>query len=132
GDSVSGGNLSTTGRTKNPSKNTYLSLQRGHFRAPSGQLKLHIQHLQIQPRVDPITLSQIIQSIDFNSAPQSLRSFLFITSITANMISDNDLYRLAIFFGTTAMILIVLYHFLEVNAAKDPIEASKEGASKSL
>ncbi|EWG52926.1 hypothetical protein FVEG_17040 [Fusarium verticillioides 7600] len=48
------------------------------------------------------------------------------------MISDNDLYRLAIFFGTTAMILIVLYHFLEVNAAKDPIEAGKEGASKSL
>ncbi|KAF5616868.1 hypothetical protein F25303_13471 [Fusarium sp. NRRL 25303] len=44
------------------------------------------------------------------------------------MISDNDLYRLAIFFGTTAMILIVLYHFLEVNAAKDPIEAGKEGA----
>ncbi|KAF5613451.1 oligosaccaryltransferase [Fusarium subglutinans] len=39
------------------------------------------------------------------------------------MISDNDLYRLAIFFGTSAMILIVLYHFLEVNAAKDPIEA---------
>ncbi|EWY86306.1 hypothetical protein FOQG_05286 [Fusarium oxysporum f. sp. raphani 54005] len=48
------------------------------------------------------------------------------------MISDGDLYRLAIFFGTTAMILIVLYHFLEVNAAKDPIEAGKEGASKSL
>ncbi|KAG5748051.1 hypothetical protein H9Q69_003899 [Fusarium xylarioides] len=66
------------------------------------------------------------------TAPQGLRSFPFITSITANMISDNDLYRLAIFFGTTAMILIVLYHFLEVNAAKDPIEAGKEGASKSL
>ncbi|KAF4497014.1 hypothetical protein FAGAP_6828 [Fusarium agapanthi] len=48
------------------------------------------------------------------------------------MISDNDLYRLAIFFGTTAMVLIVLYHFLEVNAAKDPIEAGKEGVSKSL
>jgi oligosaccharyl transferase complex subunit OST4 len=57
---------------------------------------------------------------------------LSITFITANMISDGDLYRLAIFFGTTAMILIVLYHFLEVNAAKDPIEAGKEGAPKSL
>ncbi|KAG7431780.1 hypothetical protein Forpi1262_v007946 [Fusarium oxysporum f. sp. raphani] len=62
----------------------------------------------------------------------SLRSFPSISFITANMISDGDLYRLAIFFGTTAMILIVLYHFLEVNAAKDPIEAGKEGASKSL
>ncbi|KAG7411058.1 hypothetical protein Forpe1208_v010452 [Fusarium oxysporum f. sp. rapae] len=67
-----------------------------------------------------------------NNCSPRLRSFPSITFITANMISDGDLYRLAIFFGTTAMILIVLYHFLEVNAAKDPIEAGKEGASKSL
>jgi len=67
-----------------------------------------------------------------SSSSPSLRSFPSISFITANMISDGDLYRLAIFFGTTAMILIVLYHFLEVNAAKDPIEAGKEGASKSL
>jgi len=32
------------------------------------------------------------------------------------MISDNDLYRLAMFLGYVAMLLIVLYHFLEVNA----------------
>jgi hypothetical protein len=31
------------------------------------------------------------------------------------MISDDDLYRLAIFLGCTAMLLIVVYHFLEVN-----------------
>lgn len=31
------------------------------------------------------------------------------------MISDDDLYRLAVFLGSAAMILIVLYHFLEVN-----------------
>ncbi|KAI0198749.1 hypothetical protein F4808DRAFT_435036 [Astrocystis sublimbata] len=37
------------------------------------------------------------------------------------MISDDDLYRLAIFLGSVAMILIVLYHFFEVN--------SQEGAS---
>ena len=36
------------------------------------------------------------------------------------MISDDDLYRLAIFLGSSAMILIVLYHFLEVNAEKEP------------
>jgi oligosaccharyl transferase complex subunit OST4 len=32
------------------------------------------------------------------------------------MISDNDLYTLSIFLGCCAMLLIVLYHFLEVNA----------------
>jgi oligosaccharyl transferase complex subunit OST4 len=32
------------------------------------------------------------------------------------MISDNDLYTLSIFLGSCAMLLIILYHFLEVNA----------------
>ncbi|KAJ5772516.1 hypothetical protein N7520_003045 [Penicillium odoratum] len=35
------------------------------------------------------------------------------------MISDNDLYRLAIFLGSCAMMMIVLYHFLDVNARDD-------------
>lgn len=35
------------------------------------------------------------------------------------MISDDDLYRLAIFLGSAAMILIVVYHFLEVNTKED-------------
>ena len=38
------------------------------------------------------------------------------------MISDDDLYRLAIFLGSAAMLLIVLYHFLEVNAVDEPAE----------
>ncbi len=38
------------------------------------------------------------------------------------MISDNDLYSLAIFLGSLSMLLIVLYHFLEVNAQKEPSE----------
>jgi oligosaccharyl transferase complex subunit OST4 len=33
------------------------------------------------------------------------------------MISDSDLYKIAIFLGTTSMVLIVAYHYLEVNAA---------------
>lgn len=45
------------------------------------------------------------------------------------MISDNDLYHLAIFLGSVAMMLIVLYHFLEVNA-RDNDEAEKTGAAK--
>ncbi|KAF2706842.1 hypothetical protein K504DRAFT_536251 [Pleomassaria siparia CBS 279.74] len=32
------------------------------------------------------------------------------------MISDNQLYSLAIFLGSAAMLLIILYHFLEVNS----------------
>ncbi|KAG7006517.1 hypothetical protein G7Y79_00014g036920 [Physcia stellaris] len=51
----------------------------------------------------------------------------------AKMISDDDLYRLAIFLGCLAMLLIVLYHFLEVNAQDDSPAAPPEkekGASK--
>lgn len=49
------------------------------------------------------------------------------------MISDDDLYRLAIFLGSLAMLLIVLYHFLEVNAQDDSTVAAPEkekGVSK--
>jgi oligosaccharyl transferase complex subunit OST4 len=35
------------------------------------------------------------------------------------MISDSTLYSLSIFLGSLAMLLIVLYHFLEVNARDD-------------
>jgi oligosaccharyl transferase complex subunit OST4 len=36
------------------------------------------------------------------------------------MISDDQLYTLAIFLGSAAMLLIVVYHFLEVNARDLP------------
>lgn len=35
------------------------------------------------------------------------------------MITDDGLNSLAIFLGSLAMLLIVLYHFLEVNATED-------------
>jgi oligosaccharyl transferase complex subunit OST4 len=35
---------------------------------------------------------------------------------TATMISDSQLYSLAVFLGSAAVLLIVLYHFLEINA----------------
>ncbi|TPX17054.1 uncharacterized protein E0L32_012288 [Thyridium curvatum] len=35
------------------------------------------------------------------------------------MISDDDLYRLAIFLGSAAMVLIVIYHFFEINAREE-------------
>ncbi|KFY23659.1 hypothetical protein V491_02457 [Pseudogymnoascus sp. VKM F-3775] len=37
----------------------------------------------------------------------------------ANMISDDELYALAIFLGSAAMLMIVLYHFLEANSVED-------------
>jgi oligosaccharyl transferase complex subunit OST4 len=39
------------------------------------------------------------------------------------MISDDDLYRLAIFLGSCAMLMIVLYHFLDVNASEEEPES---------
>lgn len=43
------------------------------------------------------------------------------------MITDSQLYTLAIFLGSSAMILIVLYHFLEVNS-EDHVAAEKPKA----
>ena len=46
------------------------------------------------------------------------------------MISDNELYSLAVFLGSLSMLLIVVYHFLEVNAQDDtsaPLPAPEKG-----
>jgi len=42
------------------------------------------------------------------------------------MISDEDLYSLAIFLGSAAMLLIVLYHFLEVNAKDESLSQERK------
>ncbi|KAL2009370.1 hypothetical protein VTN00DRAFT_7564 [Thermoascus crustaceus] len=47
------------------------------------------------------------------------------------MITDDDLYQLAIFLGSCAMLLVVLYHYLEVNAA-DKIAEAGAGAEGSV
>ena len=45
------------------------------------------------------------------------------------MISDDDLYRLAVFLGSAAVVLIVVYHFFEVNASSQPEKKTvKNGA----
>ncbi|KAL7944658.1 Oligosaccaryltransferase domain-containing protein [Trichoderma barbatum] len=44
------------------------------------------------------------------------------------MISDDELYKLAIFLGSISMVLIVVYHFLEVNS-KDKSAAAVKKAS---
>jgi oligosaccharyl transferase complex subunit OST4 len=35
------------------------------------------------------------------------------------MITDNQLYSLALFLGGLSMVLIVLYHFIQVNAVDE-------------
>jgi oligosaccharyl transferase complex subunit OST4 len=53
------------------------------------------------------------------------------------MITDDGLYRLAIFLGSAAMLMIILYHFLEVNSAdgsemdSKPLKTESSKAEKS-
>lgn len=47
------------------------------------------------------------------------------------MISDDDLYRLAIFLGSCAMMMIVLYHFLDVNASEESADSVSDKSSAS-
>ena len=46
------------------------------------------------------------------------------------MISDNDLYSLAIFLGSASMLLIVVYHFLEVNKQDERSEGQASADAK--
>lgn len=52
------------------------------------------------------------------TTPQQLRALQTIKqrASLSKMITDAQLYSLAIFLGSAAMLLIVLYHFLEVNS----------------
>lgn len=51
---------------------------------------------------------------------------------TSTMISDGDLYRLAIFLGSCAMMMIVLYHFLDVNASDEEPTDTTTKSSKPI
>ncbi|KAI1210280.1 Oligosaccaryltransferase-domain-containing protein [Annulohypoxylon truncatum] len=46
------------------------------------------------------------------------------------MISDDDLYTLALFLGSVAVVLIVLYHFFEVNSREDEVPITTEKGAK--
>ncbi|KAK7977498.1 hypothetical protein PG984_005898 [Apiospora sp. TS-2023a] len=46
------------------------------------------------------------------------------------MISDDDLYRLAIFLGSVSMVLIVVYHFFEVNSVEESGLAEKAAKAR--
>jgi len=44
------------------------------------------------------------------------------------MITDSQLYTLALFLGSASVLLIILFHFLSVNAVDDTSSAQKPGA----
>ena len=48
------------------------------------------------------------------------------------MITDNQLYTLAIFLGSASMLLIVLYHFLEINAKDSGADLSAQRKADAL
>ncbi|KAI4947636.1 hypothetical protein J4E91_006456 [Alternaria rosae] len=50
-------------------------------------------------------------------------------AVAPKMITDSQLYSLAIFLGSAAMLLIVLYHFLEVNSDDLKVEEKPKAAS---
>jgi oligosaccharyl transferase complex subunit OST4 len=46
------------------------------------------------------------------------------------MITDAQLYSLALFLGSASMLLIVLYHFLEVNAKDEELPTTEDSEGK--
>ncbi|TVY89817.1 hypothetical protein LAWI1_G003134 [Lachnellula willkommii] len=93
--------------------------------------EMMLERRQVSAR--QLTRRDIYNRGSINTFPQSITWLLkrkdnlskyctFTTESTAKMISDDDLYRLAIFLGSAAMLLIILYHFLEVNSVEEPSE----------
>lgn len=63
--------------------------------------------------VESTRITSLVTQLDLL---QALFSFHLLRPQPPIMISDDGLNSLAIFLGSLAMLLIVLYHFLEVNA----------------
>ncbi|KAK6008296.1 hypothetical protein QM012_000199 [Aureobasidium pullulans] len=75
----------------------------------------------------PTPSSRLPTLASFQPFNYHLSTFQPSTSLT--MITDDQLYQLAIFLGSVSMLLIVLYHFLEVNAENDdktPLSAERK------
>ncbi|KAM0815078.1 putative Oligosaccaryltransferase-domain-containing protein [Seiridium cardinale] len=102
------------------------------------KLQLALTRSHLKPRNHLPTSTNLITPVN-QSAPSVLRRSDKRRSISycqptkssrqLTMISDDDLYRLAIFLGSIAMVLIVLYHFFEVNSS-DSALAEKASAAK--
>lgn len=53
-----------------------------------------------------------------------------LSSSVATMISDGELYNIALLLGATSMVLIVVYHYVEVNAADRELLSEKSQSAK--
>ena len=66
------------------------------------------------------------------SNPINLRRLPHRRVVVFKMISDSQLYSLAIFLGSASMFLIVLYHFLEVNSEDHKTEEKPRGTASKV
>ncbi|CAG8970665.1 hypothetical protein HYALB_00003421 [Hymenoscyphus albidus] len=90
--------------------------------APSAQGKLasFASNRLIQPKPAKLNHRHFLRRLLYNNLPTP-----HFPQTTSTMISDDDLYRLAIVLGSIAMMLIVLYHFLEVNSDEGATEKAR-------
>ncbi|KAH7559396.1 hypothetical protein BM1_04333 [Bipolaris maydis] len=72
---------------------------------------------------EDLALEPALALADIPEASSSIRR-----AVTFKMITDSQLYSLAIFLGSAAMLLIVVYHFLEVNSDDHKIEEKPRAA----
>ncbi|KAI4695667.1 hypothetical protein J4E81_005995 [Alternaria sp. BMP 2799] len=87
-------------------------------------MKPNSQSLRIQYYRD-IPVSRIVLALDaLHLSPSYTRR-----AVAPKMITDSQLYSLAIFLGSAAMLLIVLYHFLEVNSDDHKVEEKPKAAA---
>ncbi|KAI1344045.1 Oligosaccaryltransferase-domain-containing protein [Xylariaceae sp. FL0016] len=87
----------------------------------------HVAHLPSASTKSEKEIWQPYKPIAISStgALATIHRSLYCYSTVFNMISDDDLYRLAIFLGSIAMVLIVVYHFFEVNSQEESALAQK-------
>ncbi|KAF2162716.1 hypothetical protein M409DRAFT_26953 [Zasmidium cellare ATCC 36951] len=64
----------------------------------------------------PIVESNDLKPLNLPTSQKNHHPTIQTTPSSPKMISDASLYSLAVFLGAAAMLMIVLYHFLEVNS----------------
>ncbi|KAK3345170.1 Oligosaccaryltransferase-domain-containing protein [Neurospora tetraspora] len=98
----------------------HLALRRG---PQGGKLSITTDIITFQVAVRPRCESQQVYSHLYSTERTPDTDFLCAND---TMISDAELYRLAIVLGCSAMVLIVLHHFLETNAEDLETDVVKE------
>ncbi|GJN74535.1 hypothetical protein PLIIFM63780_008620 [Purpureocillium lilacinum] len=82
--------------------------------------------LQLSSLLSPTLIFDLFRALSTTQPARALNRLARAPPrTTASMITDRDLFSLAIFLGAASMILIVVYHFLEVNAVPEAAAAKK-------